>query len=315
MVLCCCCGLFVVFCSGSCWCLLLFVVVVVVRVGGVVVGLDHPARTPLRRTAPPLDRPKFRSFFSPPGLHTTALRSPNVHISGPRRFKHHQNSTEGLPRERQKDRKWEREKEKQSAKIWSPLPFGPHPSKPHPSKPHPSGPALRGPTMTHTRSKNGWAKIELAQIGFSPNWQGQNHDGQKWIGQNWIGPNWPNQDGQNGIGQSRSLPTLAPSDPSLSFDCENRTLLSRIIMFSCAGNTPRTFFFYFWRSHIIHLVAPLIAPLTAPLNTKEIGALCSDEGAFGERMSSNPRVPFWRAFPAARTAVARRNFFARAPVS
>ena len=38
-----------------------------------------------------------------------------------------------------------------------------------------------GPTMTHTRSKNRLAK--------------------------WIGPNWSNQDGQNGIGQSRSLPS------------------------------------------------------------------------------------------------------------
>ena len=47
--------------------------------------------------------------------------------------------------------------------------------------PSPSGPTGWVPTMTHTRSKNGLAKIGSGQ-------------------------NWPNQDGQNGICQSRSLP-------------------------------------------------------------------------------------------------------------
>ena len=43
-------------------------------------------------------------------------RTPNVHISGPRRFKHHQNSTKGPPRE-MKERKLWREREKKSAKF------------------------------------------------------------------------------------------------------------------------------------------------------------------------------------------------------
>ena len=57
----CCCVLRFVWCyCGSCGvCCLLFVVVFVVRVGGVVVGLDHPAPD-----SPPPDRPNFRSFFS-----------------------------------------------------------------------------------------------------------------------------------------------------------------------------------------------------------------------------------------------------------
>ena len=69
-------------------------------------------------------------------------RTPNVHISGPRRFKNPtKNSTKGPPRERRK-------KEncggggKKSAKFWAP-----HPSGPHPSVPHPLGPTLRGPTF------------------------------------------------------------------------------------------------------------------------------------------------------------------------
>ena len=86
-------------------------------------------------------------------------RTPNVHMRGSRRFKHHQNSTR-KPSERQKERKWEREGKK-SAKFCSPTlrgptlrgaalrsptigapPFGAHPSGPHPwgapfGAPHP----------------------------------------------------------------------------------------------------------------------------------------------------------------------------------
>ena len=62
------------------------------------------------------------------------------------------------------------------------LGLGPHPFE----TPSPVWPTFQSPTMTHTRSNNGLAKIGLAKKGF--------------------GPNWPNQDGQNGIGQSRSLP-------------------------------------------------------------------------------------------------------------
>ena len=165
------------------------VCVVVVRVGGAVVGLDHPAP----------DRPKFRSVFPVPppfrsfspsvfslnfcgfcedqdpqmctyGLSgcrvnlrrpqsrrgfTRQPESPNVHIGWPRRLKIPPKFHEKTPRERQKERKWVRQRGK-NAKFWAPHP--------------------------------------------------DTHQIQKWIGQDWIGPNWPNQDGQNGIGPNRSLP-------------------------------------------------------------------------------------------------------------
>ena len=47
---------------GACWCLL--VVLVGCVCGGCVQDFWPLPRTPLRRTALPLDRPKFRSFFS-----------------------------------------------------------------------------------------------------------------------------------------------------------------------------------------------------------------------------------------------------------
>ena len=62
-------------------------------------------------------------------------RTPNVHISGPRRFKHHQNSTKGPPGER---RKKERKKDncggrgKKSAKFRTSTLRGLHPTGPPP---------------------------------------------------------------------------------------------------------------------------------------------------------------------------------------
>ena len=49
-------------------------------------------------------------------------RTPNVHISGPRRFKHHQNSTKE-PQERERRKKIVGEGKK-SAKFWAPHPSG-----------------------------------------------------------------------------------------------------------------------------------------------------------------------------------------------
>ena len=102
------------------------------------------------RTAPPPDRPStgaplprtaqnFALFFFPtPGLHTKP-RTPNVHISGPRRFKHQQNSAKGPPRERRKKENCGGRGKK--AQHFGPPPFGApfflglgsHPSGPHPS--------------------------------------------------------------------------------------------------------------------------------------------------------------------------------------
>ena len=62
----------------------------------------------------------------PPGLAHDSPRTPNVHISGPRRFKHHQNSTKG-PRENEERKMW-REEGKKKREILGLLPFGAHPS-------------------------------------------------------------------------------------------------------------------------------------------------------------------------------------------
>ena len=50
-----------------------------------------------------------------------APAAPNVHVSGPRRFKHHQNSTRRHPRETQQERKWGREREKKSEILGGPV--------------------------------------------------------------------------------------------------------------------------------------------------------------------------------------------------
>ena len=115
-------------------------------------------------------KPRRPHQTGPPGLAHDSPRTPNVHISGPRHFKHHQNSTKKNKREGEKNRKLWREREKKSAKFWAPTVRGPHPSGPHPS----------GPPLF---------------LGLVPHPLGPHHDtkniGQKnWIGQNWIGQNW-----------------------------------------------------------------------------------------------------------------------------
>ena len=65
----------------------------------------------------------------PPELAHDSLRTPNVHISGHLRFKHHQNSTKG-PQERERRKKIVAEEGKKT-KFWAPHPSGLHPSGPH----------------------------------------------------------------------------------------------------------------------------------------------------------------------------------------
>ena len=209
--LCCC----VLWCVVVCCCVLLCVVVCCCVLLVLVVGLDppHPTpdpptppfrqtplrRTPLRRTDQnfalffPLPLP-FRSFSlslwcllvefgCSPGFHTTTRELQTCTFEGPgasNTTKIQQEDT----RERQKARNGDGRGEKKREILDLP----------------PFGATLWGATMT-PRSKIGLVKIGLAKVGFGQNWPGQNQDGQKW-----IGPNWPNQDGQNGIGQSRSLP-------------------------------------------------------------------------------------------------------------
>ena len=85
------------------------------------------------------------------GSHTTA-RQPYVHISGPRRFKHHKNSTEG-PQERKKKENCGGRREKKSAKFWAPHPSGPHFFQVwgNPSGLHPLRPTLGGPKVQHPK--------------------------------------------------------------------------------------------------------------------------------------------------------------------
>ena len=102
------------------------------------------SRPPIRRTAPPPDRPssgppKISLFFPSPapisfffclsgclgGFGAARARTPNVHISGTWPSKH-QNSTQGPPRERRKKEHCGG-RGKKSAKFWALHPSGPHP--------------------------------------------------------------------------------------------------------------------------------------------------------------------------------------------
>ena len=112
----------------------------------------------------------------PPGLAHDSPRTPNVHISGPLRFKHHQNSTKRPPKREKEERKLWRRRRKNSAKFWVPHPSGLHPSGFHLSGLHPSGPhffwvwastlwgpPFEGPTLCRP-------KIQHPKIGRSRNW-------------------------------------------------------------------------------------------------------------------------------------------------
>ena len=158
VVVCCC----VMLCVVVCWCWCLFVVV-----GCVVWTLLTRRRTPLP------NRPKFRSFFPlshplavfslkfggvfrRPGPSKCArLVSPNVHIRGSRRFKHHQNSTRRHPERDKKERTWRKKRE-----ILGPSPFGAPPFRARPFKALTFGPH---PVAPHTRSmdlpKLDWPKL------------------------------------------------------------------------------------------------------------------------------------------------------------
>ena len=87
---------------------------------------------PCETWAAPPDRAAGASHDSP--------RTPNVHISGPRRFKHHQNSTK-RPQERgRKEERILRRDRGKKARNFGP----PHPANPLLANPHPSGPTFSG---------------------------------------------------------------------------------------------------------------------------------------------------------------------------
>ena len=118
--------------------------------------LDLPSAGPaLRWTCPPLARLNWG--FGPPGLHTTTRELQTCTFERPGRFKHHQNSTRGLPRERRKNEICGG-RGKKKREMLGPPPFGDpflgastlraQPSGPPPfgaptlRGPHPSGPSL-----------------------------------------------------------------------------------------------------------------------------------------------------------------------------
>ena len=94
-------------------------------------------------------KPRRPHQTGPPGLAHDSPRTPNVHISGPRRFKHHQNSTQGSQEREKEERKLWRRSEKKARNFglptlrgptlrsatfsrFGPPPFGAHPSRaPH----------------------------------------------------------------------------------------------------------------------------------------------------------------------------------------
>ena len=135
---------------------------------------DRPPQDRPPQDRPPQDRPKFSFFFSlahhnfhsflllltvlnfggvfedqRPQMSTFGLsgcrrrashdspRTPNVHISGPRRFKHHQNSMRRHPREGRKNENCGGRVKKKSAKCCPPTLRGPTLRGPHPAGPHP----------------------------------------------------------------------------------------------------------------------------------------------------------------------------------
>ena len=115
-----------------------------------------------------------------PAASGLAMRTPKCIFSGPRRFKHHQNSTKGPPREGGKNENCGGRREKKARN------FGP--------------PTFRGPTFR--RPIFFWVSAPPC---------GPHHDTRtprsKWIGQKWIGPNC--------IGQNWIDPKLTGPKPRL----------------------------------------------------------------------------------------------------
>ena len=92
-------------------------------------------------------KPRRPHQTGPPGLAHDSPRTPNVHISGPRRFKHHKNSTK-RPQEREKEaRKLWRRREKKARKFGPPTLRGSTLL----------GPTLLGPTFSRFGASTLWA--------------------------------------------------------------------------------------------------------------------------------------------------------------
>ena len=134
-------------------------------------------------------------------------RTPNVHISGPRCFKHHQNSTK-RPQEKEERKLW-REEGKKRANFWAP-----HPSGPHPSGPTHLGSTLLGSTLLGSTllgsTLRGSTLLAPTLLGSTPSGP---HSGlhplssQNSTSKNWPKSNWPKSKlAEVEIGQSQNWP-------------------------------------------------------------------------------------------------------------
>ena len=198
------------------------------RVGGVVVGSQELHRDPLPPDPPPRTAQNFALFFPSPatnfaphcvfsvefswfcedrdpqmctsevlgmwGFTRQPENSKRAHLRAPASSKHHQKTTRRHT-VRDKKSKTGGGRRKESAKFWAP---------------HPSGPnffwvwAPHFGAMTHTRSRNG-----LAKNGLAKNWPKLAGPKPRWPKMDWLKlvlAKIGQKDGQNGIGQSRSLP-------------------------------------------------------------------------------------------------------------
>ena len=127
-------------------------------------------------------RVKPRRLRGRQGFTQQPENSKRAHLTA-RRFQTPPKNHEKTHNDREKERNWWWETEKKSAKFWAP----------HPSGPHPSGPHSLGPDFFWV-----WAPPFVPWHTPDPKMD--------WPKMDW--PNWSNQDGQNGIGQSRSLPMV-----------------------------------------------------------------------------------------------------------
>ena len=123
-------------------------------------------------------------------------RTPNVHISGPRRFKHHQNSTKGPPREGEKNDNCGGRVKKKARKCGPPTLRGPTLRGSTLRGSTLQGPTLQGPTLC-------CPKIQHPKIGRSRNWP-KSKLAEVEIGRSRIGRTRKKKLAEVEIGRSRS---------------------------------------------------------------------------------------------------------------
>ena len=127
-------------------------------------SVHHRSLKPLSSPATPDKRP------SPPplrrGLHTTTRETPNMHISGPRHFKHHQNSRKGPQKERRKKENCGGRGKKKARNFGPPhprtAPTRTTPTRTTPTRTTPTRTTPTRTTPTRTTPPTRWPKAVLA---------------------------------------------------------------------------------------------------------------------------------------------------------